>query len=466
MIHGLRSYMMRIEANRFHVFLATLVLAGFVFSLMLAGERATAYAEVATAEERSDTPRRTILWLSIDGIRPDYIGRAETPTMDRMAQEGAYSTQFVPVYPSLTFPSHVSKATGTKVREHGVPGNSFIDAESGRMHRYPWNPELLGSEPIWTTAKRQGVRVAVYDWPLSHSQKGDYATDYHGERYIRGLSDSQRLDQLFDAWEKDLREREEEEEKREPLRLLMGYIVGPDSLGHQHGPDAQPPIDKLGEVDLLLRSVMTRALRLFEHTRQDNDELIVMLTTDHGMSEVHSLVNINYLADLEGVRNVETVTSGNTGHIFIQDPDDSLSDRDRQAKVRELVQRINQHDFARAFARDDAPEQWQINHPTRTGDVFVNLEKGYTFSSRPRGVTGPARELGGPLGMHGYDPRETDEMNGIMIVWRYPGKIGGVDLGRVHATQLHATVAQWLDIEPAEKAREEPVRVQPRLRRR
>ena len=462
---------MKRKANPIHAWLRSLVPAGSAFLLLLwvsmpADHGAAAHAESAAIQATPDTPRRTILWMTIDGIRPDYIGRAETPTLDRMAQEGAYSTQFVPIYPSLTFPSHVSKATGTKVREHGVPGNSFIDAETGRLHRYPWNPELLGAEPIWTTAQRQGVRVAVYDWPLSHSQEGEHATDYHGERYIRGLSDAQRLEQLFGVWENDLRAREDEEERRDPLRLLMGYMVGPDSLGHEHGPDAQPPIDKLSEVDGLLRAALTRALQLFEHTRQGNDELIVLLTTDHGMSEVHTLVNINYLADLEGVHNVETVTSGNTGHIFIQDPDGELGDRDRRAMVRELVQRINRHDFARAFPRDEAPEHWQINHPTRTGDVYINLKQGYTFSSRPRGVTGPARELGGPLGMHGYDPRETDEMNGIMVVWRYPGTIGGVDLGRVHATQLHATVAQWLDIEPAETARPEPVRVQPRLRRR
>ncbi len=457
---------MRSEAVRMQAWLATLVLAGSAFLLIAAGHGATAFAETAAAQAGPDAPRRTILWISADGIRPDYLGRARTPTLDRMAHEGAYSAEFVPVYPSLTFPSHVSQATGTKVREHGVPGNSFIDAETGRLHRYPWNPELLGAEPIWTTAQRQGVRVAVYDWPLSHSQRGEHATDYHGERYIRGLSDWQRLDQLFSVWEKDLREREEEEDPREPLRLLMGYIVGPDSLGHEHGPGAQPPIDKLAEVDQLLRAALTRALRLFEQSRRKNDELIVLLTTDHGMSEVHTLVNINYLAELEGERDVETVTSGNTGHIFLQGPDDSQSDQDRQARVRELLERINRHDFVRAFARDEAPEQWQINHPTRTGDIYLTLEKGYTFSMRPRGVTGPARELGGPLGMHGYDPRETDEMNGIMVVWRYPGTIGGVDLGRIHATQLHATVAQWLDIEPAEKARPEPVRVQPRLRRR
>src|SRR5438045_4017685 len=31
---------------------------------------------------------------------------------------------------------------------------------------------MLQAEPIWLTAKRQGVRTLVHDWPLSHAQRG------------------------------------------------------------------------------------------------------------------------------------------------------------------------------------------------------------------------------------------------------------------------------------------------------
>jgi predicted AlkP superfamily pyrophosphatase or phosphodiesterase len=396
----------------------------------------------------ADEGKRTVVWLSIDGIRPDYVGRGNTPTLDRLMREGAYSSEFIPVFPSLTFPSHVSKATGVKVAKHGIPGNSFISNTDYRTHRYPGEARLLEAEPIWNTATRQGLRVLVHDWPLSHSQRGEHATAYHGQRYIGSLSDEQRLTLLVNTWAQDNSERGE----KEPLRLLMGYAVGPDSLGHRHGPNADEPVEKLEEVDDLLRAFLQRAFDLWNETRGPNDEFVFILTTDHGMSEVHSLVNINNLAQVADEPSVETVTSGNVGHIFIKAEDDM-----RRRAVQNILRRIRPHGFAKAYARENLPSQWQFNHPERVGDVVVVLDTGYTFSSRPRDITGPTEQLGGPLGMHGYDPRTNTEMLGVTIMWRFPNHIGGRNLGQVHSLQMHATVANLLGIEPAEDARKDAI---------
>lgn len=408
-------------------------------------------AFVATESPESSDPKRTIVWLSIDGIRPDYVGRGNTPTLDRLMREGAYSSELTPVFPSLTFPSHVSQATGVKVAKHGIPGNSFISNTDFRTHRYPWDSRLLQAEPIWNTATRQGLRVLVHDWPLSHSQRGEHATAHHGDRYVGSLSDEQRLTLLVNTWAKDNEERGD----AEPLRLLMGYAVGPDSLGHRHGPNADEPVAKLAEVDGLLRAFLQRAYDLWDETRGPDDEFIFILTTDHGMSEVHSLVNIDNLAEVADEPNVETITSGNVGHIFIKTDDETMKVR----AVTNLLRRINRHDFAKGYARERLPRQWQYDHPERVGDVVVVLDTGYTFSSRPRDVTGPTAQFDGPLGMHGYDPRTNTEMLGVMIVWRFPSLIGGRNLGQVHSLQLHATVAEWLGIEPAEDARKDAVRL-------
>lgn len=416
---------------------------------------AFAVAAEAEADHRPGaSPERTVVWLSIDGIRPDYLDRAETPFLDKLVKEGAYSNELVPIFPSLTFPSHVSQATGTKVKQHGVSGNSFIDNTDWRVHRYPWNPELLGAEPIWNTATRQGVRTAAYDWPLSHSQRGDDATAYHGQRYIRGMSDQERIDMLLASWERDKVAIRESEERLSPLRLLMGYGVGPDSLGHQYGPDEEPPAKKMEDVDAMLKDAMNRIIPLWEEQRSPNDELVFILTTDHGMSNVHTLVNLANLAGLTEDSAVETMSSGNVGHLFIRKPQEGQA---RQALVKQLVEQAAKREFARAWARDDLPEHWQYDHPTRTGDVVVVLDKGYTFSRRPDGVTGSAEAHGGPLGMHGYCPRENPEMHGFMAIWRYPEPLGGKDLGRVHSLQLHATVAELLGIEPSEDAQKDAI---------
>ena len=63
--------------------------------------------------------------LSMDAFRWDLAGRSHTPTLDSLARVGTYAEVF-PVYPSNTFPSHYSMATGLHPDHHGVVNNAFF----------------------------------------------------------------------------------------------------------------------------------------------------------------------------------------------------------------------------------------------------------------------------------------------------------------------------------------------------
>ena len=71
--------------------------------------------------------RATVLWISLDGVRGDYIDKTDTPFFHRMIHEGAWTRRMTPITPSLTFPSHTSEATGTPADRHGIVGNAFYD---------------------------------------------------------------------------------------------------------------------------------------------------------------------------------------------------------------------------------------------------------------------------------------------------------------------------------------------------
>src|SRR5256885_572819 len=115
-------------------------------------------------------PRTTVLWISVDGLRGDYLKRADPPTLMRLAHAGAYTTQVRPIFPSETFPNHIAQVTGTTADHTGIPTNAFFDTATGQRYSFPDDSALIRVEPIWTTAKRQGVRVAVIDWPMSYKQ--------------------------------------------------------------------------------------------------------------------------------------------------------------------------------------------------------------------------------------------------------------------------------------------------------
>ncbi len=398
--------------------------------------------------------RTVVLWISIDGVRPDYLTRTDLPFFDMLAEAGAASSGLAPVFPSLTFPNHVSQATGVTVDKHGVPLNSFYDSERDREFFYPGFPDLLQAEPIWTTAQRQDRRVAVYDWVLSHRQEGDRAASYFGDRFDADLKDRERLQIVLDAWRRD--------RDAQPLQLLMGYMMTPDVVGHEFGPDAPEIEDAMRKMNEHLSWFTRQALRIFNRRMDpEHDELYLIVTSDHGMSAVHTAVNPR---DLTGITQDEDredtiflMTSGNIAHVFLNNIED---DTEREARKAQILDSAKAHDFADVYTRDTLPERWGYAHPTRVGDIVVQLHTGYTFSRRVRGLTATPEEAGAALGMHGYDVETNPDMNGIALFWRYPDPLGGIELGPTHSLQMHATIAKLLDIEPAEGARTDAIELE------
>jgi hypothetical protein len=425
------------------------MIASVATALVLTG---TGMIACVMAEETP--PRTTVVWISLDGFRADYLERADTPALDRLIREGAFTRDLVPVFPSLTFPSHVSQATGVMPAEHGVTANSFFDAATGDLWRYPHLASLLQAEPIWLTAARQGVRTAVLDWPLSHAQAGEVRTDYHGEFYNPRLSDQERLLQLIEVWRDDTGG-----DGGEPLRLLMGYAVATDSPGHRYGPDAPEMVPHIEAADALVHWFVEEVQLLWRRTAREGDTLWFFITSDHGMSEVRNVAHPARLLGVEGREDIRIVTGGNIANVFV---DQIEPESARQEAIEAMIAAIGEHEAASVWRREDLPERWGYDHPTRTGDLVVVLDMGYTFSFRTPGpgVFAPIDAVGTPRGMHGYDPKDDPDMSSLAVFWRYPQPLGGVEIDRVHALQLHATVAGLLGIEPAEAAANEPLELQ------
>jgi predicted AlkP superfamily pyrophosphatase or phosphodiesterase len=401
-------------------------------------------------------PRTTVLWISIDGLRWDYIDRAPTPFFHKLMAEGAYSRQLTTITPSLTFPSHVSEATGVPASMHGIPANDFYDMATHRSYNFPSSAAMLESEPIWLAAQRQGIRTLVYNWPLSMQQAGPVRCDYFLPKFESGVSDEQRLQHVLDTWDADA--------NPQPLGLVMGYIVGTDHVGHQYGPDSPEIAAKIQEVDSELQHMLDRAMSIVRRKMGPQDQFYLILTTDHGMAPVHTLVNFEKLFERPPPHHVRLVTSGPLGMVSVDPPATQPAQF-----VDDLYAQLKRHDFLRVYLNKPIvgkgfPGDWQFVHPTRTGDIIVMLKPGYTFSTRLPLATfpvGKGEKVDQPLGMHGYPPKESPEMRGLVIFWRYPKPLGPNDLGLVHVFHLHPTVASLLGIAPAPNARAAPLKLEP-----
>lgn len=392
------------------------------------------------AASAEPTGNATVFIVSLDGIRSDYIDRSDTPFIDGLMKDGAWSLQMRPAFPTLTFTTHTTLATGTPAEKHGVTGNRFYDTRTQETLTFPGDSALLEAEPIWTTAARQGVRVLVLDWVLAHQQTGPNATAYFGQEYARGISDEERIQRVLDRWADDASE--------VPLRLVMAYGESPDKEGHRYGPDAEELNTTMAEADTLLQSTFDQAYALWNRQKQDGDSFYFILVSDHGMSKVNQVGHLPQLAGQMGREDIGFVTGGNVGHIFL----DQVAETERGKLAEEILKNLREHEFLRAYPRNEIPEEWGLRHPYRTGDIFVSLDKGYALTGRPLTGVMPYSGQFGPLGMHGYDPVTNPEMETVFITQRFPESLGKGDLGPILSKQVHATMAAILGVEPSPEA--------------
>ncbi len=277
----------------------------------------------------------TVVWVSIDGFRHDYLERFHPPTLSRLKREGAFTTRETPIFPSLTFPNHVAQVTGVGVSGHGIPMNAFLDDATGKTYSFPDLAPLLRAEPIWVTAERQGVRTCCVDWPMSHGETGPVEAAYFDATFNTDEADGHRLDRIIDLLKAD--------HNPHPYRLVMGYMSGVDHVGHSAGPTSPRIGEAVAQADRDVDHFLRGITAWFDATHGPADELVVLFTTDHGMTNVKELVNLDRLIGADLGKGIKIVTSGPVATIH--------TERTPADRADQLVQRLSPYPFLTAWLR-------------------------------------------------------------------------------------------------------------------
>ena len=73
-------------------------------------------------------PGRLVAIFVVDGLRPDSINQADTPTLDRLRTEGVDYRNSHSIFPTSTRVNAAALVTGTYPARHGIVGNSMFVA--------------------------------------------------------------------------------------------------------------------------------------------------------------------------------------------------------------------------------------------------------------------------------------------------------------------------------------------------
>ena len=369
------------------------------------------------ASETLDKPY--VVLVSFDGFRPDYLTRYDTPSFDRVADTGAVADALVPPYPSLTFPSHYSIATGLYPERHGLVGNRFFDPVRGEEYNYRNTATVqdgtwYGGEPIWVTAETQGMVAAAMLFVGTEAAVGGIRPTFWTPYEARG-SRRERVDQVL-TWLA----------RPPPTRphLITLYFADVDGAGHDAGPASPAVAGAVRGVDDALGRLLDGITGL-----PHGDNVSVVLVSDHGMGDVHPelVIDLRDIADLRGTR---LVVTGPGANLFVE------GDPNRARGVRDDIN--DDLRGGRAYLRSEVPEPLRYRLHPRIGDVVVVAE--------PGAMIGRGGSSEPPAGMHGWDPRDPD-MHGVFLV-AGPEIAPRQRIGPVESVHVYPFLARLLHLTP------------------
>lgn len=404
----------------------------FVLALLLAFF-VSACATVSPQPEPADE-RRTVLLISIDGFRADYIDRGVTPVLSKLAKEGVQAKALRPVFPTVTFPNHYSIVTGLRPDQHGIANNSMTDpAIPGDVFRLSdrkvladprwWN----GGEPIWVTAEKAGLPTATLFWPGSE-------VEIRGQRpgtwlpYDEPMPYAKRVETVLGWLERP--------ESQRP-RFVTLYYHSVDSEGHRGGPDSEGVNKALAEVDASLGELVAGI-----KARSLDSKVDVIIVSDHGMAETSETrtIDIERYADPKSAR-IEWMSRP----YLALTPNEAFTPDD-------AARLLKRHERFECWRKEQIPARLAFGKHPRIPPIFCLADNGWVFviGSRPERYP-----LSG--GAHGYDPAHPD-MDGLFVAagpsFRRATTLPSFDNIHVHPLMMHL-----LGLKPVEgDASLEPVR--------
>ncbi len=367
-----------------------------------------AAAPNAAAQDEARAPV-TIL-VSIDGFRADYLDRGVTPNLNALAAKGVHAAMR-PSYPSKTFPNHWTLVTGLRPDRSGIVANTMEDSqrpgETFTMETddpFWWN----GSEPLWVTAEKAGIRTATMFWPGSNVAVGgvrakDWPHDISGgtrpedwQQFNMAVNNSQRVNAVLD-W------------VRRPAairpKFVTLYFDTIDTAGHTYGPGDPRTTAAVADIDRTIGDLVQG----LDAMRQPANLVIV---ADHGMAEVSKdrTVALDQLANPADYRVVEASTFASLAAV-----------PGHEAALEAAL--LKPHDHITCWRKADIPARLHYGTNPRIPPYFCMMETGWLA----------VKSAGAKIsdhGNHGYD-NAAPEMAALFVAsgpaFRAGGTLPGFD---------------------------------------
>jgi predicted AlkP superfamily pyrophosphatase or phosphodiesterase len=338
------------------------------------------------AQRRIDDLRPTVILISLDGFRYDYLEKFQPPALNRLAREGVRAKWLIPSFPTKTFPNHYTVVTGLYPQNHGLVENNVYDFGQiftiGDREKVE-DPRWWLGEPIWVTAEKQGQIAASYffvgsEAPISGERPTFWRT-YNGR-----VPPEMRVDKVL-GW-LDL------PANKRPTIITM-YFSDTDDVGHEFGPDAEETRYAALNADRYIKQLVDGL-----KARGIDDRTNIIVVSDHGMAardQRNAVVMDDYFDTKDKSLADPILTTGEIWQIF-----------PKPGKEDVILGRLKNIQHATCWRKADIPARLHYNKGPRIAPIVCTSDEGWSMTSRERfETTRKSLDFDKTRGAHGYDNR-------------------------------------------------------------
>lgn len=350
---------------------------------------------------KAESNKPIVVLLSIDGFSFEYLSKNKPSNLLKFAKSGVYG-ELKPVYPSKTFPNHLSIITGTYPVKHGITNNRFYNHQINQSYYKgagKTNKRWVSAQPFWFFAQQQGLKSAVYFWPESEAL-GKEPT--YNIPFNRIDSNSARFSKIL-QWLKL--------PKKQRPHFIASYFSIVDSAGHSYGPNSNQVSLAITEIDNLIGEFVQQV------KKEIDAEVNFIIVSDHGMvlkdrEQVIRPSSLFNKAQLALIENKTIIVSENDTQLFIYFNKLLTTQIERNNLIKKISNNNIDNDLYDLYTKGNYPQHWQLNYDMPTvPDMIFEATSPATFVKENHKISDSN------YGTHGYDAVNKNELMGTFIAF-------------------------------------------------
>ncbi len=413
-----------------------------------------------------------LIVISFDGLSTlDFEVMQSLPNFKKFIYEASYCKNVYSVYPTLTYPAHVTIVTGKYPKNHGIINNTLLQP-GRRSPDWYWHRKYVRGETLYDIAIDSGMKVAALLWPVTAKSSIQYnmpeifANRPWQNQIMVSLFNGSPLFQIslnnrFGALRDGIKQPNLDNFTHESLLytikekkpdLILVHYTDLDTMRHHHGFHSKEAIEALKRHDIRLGDII-------ETLKKNNiyDDSTVIVLGDHSSIDEDKIINLNILLKENGYIKVDALgniidyraivkTCDGSAYVYVKD----MHNKKLVYEIRDLIDNFNKEhkcietvltsDEARGLGADP---QCAMMLEANRGYYFLDHLEGEIIKNIEPNEAGKVPDITNAT--HGYSPFKEEYTTVFMATGC--GIKKGIAIKKMNLVDEGPTMAKLLGLE-------------------